>query len=290
MSSVVNYILSFIKPSSLPSASPAASALIPQPQALNKLEVYLLPHIHRDLIPIILSYMVEVFGSKEWQKIFGVDVGPVPELPNSFFKFWYGPDPIYKDKEVWETHLPPVFRPKNVTYNGKKQPYNLRLLSKIANKAKGGNQSRCSDSLPYNQHKKNKAGPACFIVMRNDDVLGRGLSYDDQIKMISNLNAEYELSPTMLDLATVVMLHHATTGERYLGDSSGKEGCWTYSHCIESVVKGNKTPNAGLGRFNIHACLGRFNIHGLENYYSEGSDDDVGISGLRKFQNNPKSS
>lgn len=164
--------------------SSSSSALNFQSQALQNHVEYLLPHLHRDLIPIILEYMIEVFGSEEWEKYFGVDVGRVPNLPISFFKFWYGPDPIHKGKAVCETHLPPVFRPENVTHKGKIQPYNLELLGEIVQKPKEGNplQFRGIEIDFFQPVRVQPAEPACWIVMRNDDVVGRDHSYDDQVK------------------------------------------------------------------------------------------------------------
>lgn len=262
-----------------PSAASASSALISQPQAPKNPTEYLLPHLHRDLIPIILEYMTEVFGSEEWQRYFGVDVGPVPSLSSSFFQFWFGPDPIHKGKKVCETHLPPVFRPENVTYNGKVQPFNLELLGEIVQKPKEGNNlgRYRSDPVedithPLSQYKKNKAEPACFVVMRNDGVVAEGQPYDEQIKTLLDLNVGYEAGPSILDIATVVFIRHTTTGH-YLGFDSN-EG-WSYSSCKEIVNYYGK---------EFHLCVGSHNLEGLDIYYfQQKGDSQVGIVGLRKF-------
>src|SRR5471030_3244900 len=69
-----------------------------------------------DVSALVADYAIhlDLFGSPEWKRYFNQDVGEEPSLPDAFWKFWRSPDPVNLGQKVWETHLPPVLRPKFV--------------------------------------------------------------------------------------------------------------------------------------------------------------------------------
>jgi len=109
--------------------------------------------------------------------------------------------------------------------------------------------------------------------------------------------ARYEEIPSASDLATVALVHHVVTGERYLGDGTGMELDVTLSLCAESVkygradvVVGNHSPLvAGTvgGPGPSGGLLFSYNSGGA--FHSNGGAGvRIGIAGVRLFSGHRK--
>ena len=241
-------------------------------------------HFPRVLAELIASYVtsnVDCFGAQEWQRYFGTNiVEPEPELnPDEFYNFWHGPDPIDPTKQVCETHLPPVLRPRLVTDNDTAYQYSLYALSELIEKPQEGHPSSYDfDTRVFSQNGRTHAGPSCWVVMRKD-VLSRNQPYPQQIEIIRNLNirtgAGYEEESSAIDLATVVSAHHVMTGERYLGDDTGMENRWTYARGKETITVNEDVHQIQVGGFSSrNGCI-------CESFLKP--SDMVGVVLLRKF-------
>lgn len=245
-----------------------------------------------DVAKVIADYVVggneSSFGRREWRKYFEVDVGREPELPfKEFYKFWHGPDPIYVTKQICETHLPPILRPRFVTYipTNTLYPYSLSTMRQFTQDLQAATHPHPlqEDIHPHYseallQSERIKAGPACWLVARKG-VIARSQSYAKQTQLIKNLNirtkADYEEEPSIIDLATVATTRYRLTGERYLGDRGGIEQWLTFSRCKEAVKYGPDTYQLVVGGFGPDGL--RFD--GLR----RGNHEYLGIAALRKF-------
>lgn len=241
-----------------------------------------------DVARLVADYAVpkiDHFGKEEWMRYYGVDVGPEPELPDEFYEWWLSPDAIEPGKLNCETHLAPVLRPRWITETdaeGKKtlSCYSLRTLGRLVQHPQEGPPSQYMfDSQALEQHGNIKAGPARWLVMRKD-VFARDQSCDQQKECIQKLNtagADYDEMPSALDLATIVFATHVRTGgDRHLGDSTGKEGRWTFSRCKERIQFNENSYPLVVGGFApggllVLRCYGDY----VSEYY--------GVAALRKF-------
>ena len=206
----------------------------------------------------------DCFGAQKWMRYFDANVvDPEPALdPYLFYRFWYGPDPIDPTKQVYETHFPPVLRPRVITQGDTSYHYSLNTLGQLIQHPREGHPSRYfSDTTnALRQHGQTHAGPACWIVMRKE-VVARNQLYLEQIQTIKDLNITngigYEEESFAIDLATVVSAHYVVTGERYLGDPIGVEKRWTYGLVKETyedsrvVIGGFSSPLNAPGGLDV---------------------------------------
>lgn len=240
------------------------------------------------LVRIVAIYtgIIERFGTEEWLHYFRVNPGQEPELPDDFYAFWDGPDPINPAQRVCDTHLPPVLRPQFVTLPATDglQPYNVSLLGRLVkNPQKGERQSQFETGFERGLPDETPPEPAAWLVMRRG-VIGRNQRFSALTEPLFDLTrrtrAGYEAAPSVINLSTVVFTRYVTTGERHLGDQSGVEGCITWSFTSTEqltpygyyrVIIGNFTPPG----ITSPGCLGH--------YATLGANWEAGIALLRVF-------
>jgi hypothetical protein len=216
-----------------------------------------------------------------------VDVGPAPELPNTFYTFWYGPDPIDPSQRVCDTHLPPTLRPEYVTHieTKERQPFNLHVLAQLVqNPGPGERRTQFRAGLIENLIGETPARPAAWLIMRRG-VLGRGHYFEILQEPIFALNvrtrAGYEVEPSVIDLSTVIFARYVDTGERHLGDETGAEGrptsCFTAMQGKSSL---GTTHRVSLGNFSPPGSQGSC---GLDYLMTVNRDENVGVALLILF-------
>lgn len=194
------------------------------------------------LITIIQIYAIEHFGSAEWNYYYQVTVEQTPELSEDFIKVWEGPDPLYPNERVCDTHFPPVLRPQIVKTDGgiEDQSFTLKLLDYLQGNRSGmfyyswlGPIDVLRGRLDHLQAAGEAlAGPPEWLLMRKN-IIGRNKTAKMMLEFIDFLNrktgAHYDSFPTAMNLATVVFAENAVRKTRPLGDASGAEGCLTFS-------------------------------------------------------------
>jgi hypothetical protein len=230
-----------------------------------------------DVIPTVLQYLKSndnPFGRAEWIEQ-GYDPGPVPEWSKELSDFWYGPDPIDPTKQVSETHIPPVFQPEFLTdlQTSKVMPVSLKTCRQI------GLPFHYAEAA-FQQNQNQKAGPACFLVMRKGVVEEtRNKTTLEQVEIMKTLNAKtgagYEELPSIINLACIVFARYVFKGERNLGDDTGAKTRWTYSRCAETYK---------FGKCEYHLEFRGFAPGGSNvSIDSDNYDDNLGVVALRKF-------
>lgn len=264
-------------------AAPGPQSVALTPENVNIAKVLKLEEttgLIKDVAELVASYAIKIerFGKEEWMRYYGVDVGPVNDLPEEFYQWWLSPDVIEQDKRNCDTHLPPVLRPQYVRKAALNIPLTFDTLGYLAQHPKEGPPSRYAfDSEALQQHGNTKAEPTRWLVMRKD-VLGRDQFYAQQKRYIQELNttgANYDEMPSALDLVTLVFATHVRTGgDRHLGDDTGAEGRWTFSHCKEHVQH--------HGRL-YPSIVGGFTPGGLDVDHTYNGTDQIGVAALRKF-------
>ncbi len=240
----------------------------------------------------IMNYIIgseDPFGAKQWQQYFGVDVGFELELPESFYTFWNGADPIDPRKKVYETHLPPVFRPRFLTHIETRtlHSFTLRTLDCLVAHPAVGNQTGFFRESPLSDPlqivKISKAGPSCWLVLRKD-VEARGKCYDEQIEYVEEVNREtgagYETGPSAIDLATVLFARYVARGERYFGDEIGLERSMTFSTCAELSTDSD---HSYFESQSYPAAIGGFSSGGLHLSTARFAESCHGIACVKKF-------
>jgi hypothetical protein len=299
-------------PSFLESARPAILAAVGE-------------HLITDLAEIIAGYAIQgkAFMAEDWER-YGVEVEPL-ELGPEFYDWWFQPDakdPIWFDPNVKEptqlncdTHFPPFLCPETLLETAALPPpalrhrfasyvdridYNLETLGRLVQNPIDGHPSKFAyRSSALSQNGKTKAGPACYIIARKE-LFARNLQIDEQRDHIRQVNAKthagYEVLPRALHLATVALVHHTVTGDRYLGDATGMEKCWSYGLCEDTIQspedEDRRCPVVVGGQLpfvpGVVGGPGRPS-GGLDVYYSGVFKmDSFGVVGLRKFSGHRK--
>jgi hypothetical protein len=170
-----------------------------------------------ELVSDYVGDSIKPFGKADWKEHYKIDVGIEPNpLLQEFRQFWYGPDPIDAAKRVYETHFPPVLRPRWITHlpTNTFACYNLYSIDRYITRLRSCPSSSLKVGLinaPVDKaieaNQKVKIGPSCWLVLRKEAV-GKGLKYPDQVQFIKELNIkttnQYEEEPSAIDLMTVV--------------------------------------------------------------------------------------
>jgi hypothetical protein len=206
----------------------------------------------------------------------------VSEWSKELTDFWYGPDPIDPTLQVCETHIPPVYKPENVSLGILRDlgfPFILGRLAKV-----------------LNQLQDITSGPACWLVQRKGMLeKTRGRPLNSQIKVMEELNAKtganYEVIPSIVDLACVIFARYSLKKERHLGDRSGAENQITRSRCIEKYKSEKPARMEIMGSVILfdcepHTSIGSFSPNGVEVMpeTNEIGLDPLGIVQIRKFK------
>jgi hypothetical protein len=211
---------------------------------------------------------LEVFGAKEWQHYFG-DVGPAPNLPSGIDTILDGPCPFWPGKKVKNTHLL-VLVP--ATVDG--APFTLNLLGELIQYPKNGGYEtkyRYCDDATKAQFGEKSLNCSCWLLMMRDVLVdSRNRTYADQRDLVARYATKtdppYEV-PGVLEVSTAILMHHARTGERLLGNDPP-----TYTRCRE-LVDGE-----------YPAVVGGFDLSGLficDNYFYASSS--YGVTYCRRF-------
>jgi hypothetical protein len=207
-------------------------------------------------------------GPKEWTQYFG-EVGTAPSLPADIDAILASPCPFWPGKQVKDTHLL-VLVP--ATVDG--IPFTLDLLGELIKSPQGGGKKteyRYYDSAVQEELGAKSPGSSYWVLMTRDVLPdSRSKTYNAQEALVaahaSRLRLPYEM-PNALSAATVILLHHARTGERLYTDAP-----WTYTRCQEKVDN-NRHP----------AVVGGFSSGGLRVRYLHVRNYSFGVSCLRKF-------
>jgi hypothetical protein len=240
----------------------------------------------------IVNYVIGVedpFGAKQWQQYFGVNVGFDLQLPESFYTFWNGADPIDPRKKVYETHLPPVFRPRFLTHIETRtlHSFTLRTLDHLVAHPQVGNPTRFFRESPLSDPlqivKISKAGPSCWLVLRKE-VVALGQSYAEQIGYVEEVNREtgagYEAGPSVIDLATVLFTRYVAKGQRHFRDEIGFEGPTIFSTCAELS---RDSDHFYFESVSYPVAIGGFSSEGLHLSTARFAEPCHGIACVKKF-------
>lgn len=222
-----------------------------------------LPKLPLVLVGIIADYITvnfKLFNAACWKRYFGVGIGDEPNLPDKFYAFWYSPDPIDPSQKVYQTHFPPILRPSQIIYPYSNRisafvrrifksnvvPYTLKRLDELAKASCGEGHLSGYSGYYYAEelfdwsdgflYEKTQEKSACWLVLRKN-LPFRDTPYETQIEPLNELNkrnVQYEKEPSLLDLVTVLLAHHAA-GKCYFGDENGSEKEITYDQCKEMV-------------------------------------------------------
>lgn len=240
------------------------------------------------LASLIVAYVTrqgeDCFGAEMWLRHYGADiVEPEPPLcPYAFYRFWFGRDIFEPDKQVCETHLPPVLRPRVITHIPTQISYHfsLNILGRLMENPLEGESSRYTynDSEILVRHGKTKAGAACWLLMRKD-VVARNEPWTAQIRVITV--AGYEV-PSALDVATIVETRRKCTGEHHLGDATGVENRPTYSRCRETGEVYGAAIQATVGGHAPLAVGGAGLLGGLRIDHGRDISNRIGVVALRQ--------
>jgi hypothetical protein len=225
----------------------------------------------------ICMLALKTLGALEWKHYLG-DVGPIPNLPSNIDAVLDGPCPFWPGKKVRDTHLL-VLIP--ATVDG--APFTLNLLGALIQHPKNGEHKtkyRRYDSDVKTQFGEKSPDRSYWLLMTREVLKGsRGKSYADQKGVVERFTKKtqqpYEL-PGVLEAATAILMHHACTGERLLGNHP-----WTYTRCRELV--GGLGPL--YGKFPV--AVGGFGSSGLgvicDGSYGYDYDGRIGVVCSRKF-------
>ena len=253
----------------------------------------------------LIFSQVPIFGRAQYQHYWGVAITDEfdPQkidirVLRTFLKTYYGPNPVDSRQLVKNTCLIPTVVPEGVTVEGRVFDFNLQLLEQIARHPGGrGNQAQYSyETAALDQHGTVKAERANLVLLLQG-VVGRNKPWSKesenpnergQVQALQDLNArtEYgcEEEPDALSQDTVLFAHHAVTGQRPFGDSSGMEGRYTYGRTRE-LVPFWKAYHMVSGCFEAGAVdpLGGSAPAGLRVTDAVGDSELYGVGVLRKF-------
>jgi len=275
--------------------------------------------LYLDLAKLVADYVVhgKAFTAVDWGRVFPVKTEAF-EIDPKFYEWWFSPDAEDPTQLNCDTHFLPILRPEIVQETTAQPPqalqhrfaqcidrseYNLEALGRFIQNPQEGHPSRVAyDSKAFQNGKTNISGrsvasPSEYLVARKKMFL-RGLSTEEQRKRMKELNAKthagYELFPSALDLATVAAVICAVTGDRFLGNSTGVEKCWSESRTEDTLKDGNNTHLVTVGAQSPlvagvvggHGPSGGLNVFSYE--YPGPEDDGTGVVGLRKFSGHRK--
>lgn len=216
-----------------------------QPALVREVAFFVPVNVLATVIADYITSHEDCFGAEQWREYFGVDVVDknLGLNPYEFYSFWFESDPIDPTKQICDTHLRPIFRPRITKYiRGQiPDPYSLRSLGQMIQRPRKGHPARYvyHNARAFNEHGLTKVKSSCWVVMRRE-VLAKGKSYSEQEQAIADLNKKpnvgYEKFSSVIDIATALCVNHCMTGERLLGDNTGVEKIWTCSQAKEIVV------------------------------------------------------
>jgi hypothetical protein len=218
----------------------------------------------------VRSLALKTLGEVEWKHYLG-DVGPVPNLPSDIDAVLGSPCPFWPKKKVRDTHLL-VLIP--ATVDG--VPFTLNLLGALIQHPKNGGHRtkyRYYGGEVRDQLGEKSPDRSYWLLMTREVLKGsRNKSYADQKGLVAQCAEKtqqpYAL-PSVLEAATAILMHHARTGERLLGDDPP-----TYTRCREWVV---------YRGVNYPATVGGFESSGLVVYHNCYDYHIYGVVGSRKF-------
>lgn len=258
-----------------------------------------LPMPRAILSTILVKFLIrnDAFDAEKWKTYFYADVGAVPMLPTSIYSLLASDDPLIQGKKNYQTHFPPVLRPRTVirlnSSRKKETPYSLHTSIKLAEHPREGSPATAYGGLfaepignVFSQQSFRRrnhpietqaAGKAEWLLMRKD-VVAPGQSYKDQIGFMKNRAKIYEPEPQLINIVTVLYSLHVVNGDRHFGDISGKEGRMTYSRCKEKITEFFSTKDIIIGNFS------KLPEKGSVLYFEDNNDKShkaIGLAGIK---------
>jgi hypothetical protein len=300
----------------LPVASPNELFLAcHRPVVMDALKEHLVDDVATMITDLVTS-KINPFEPKDWESEFDVQVEPFELDTKEFYDWWFAPDALdpYWDAPPenrptpqllnCDTHFRPIFSPETITVKmappAKRHRFatditaecGFQALGRLVENPQTGHPSRFfAETEALKQNKNAKAGPSCYLVARKE-MFARGMTEAQQRGYMQRLNdrtqAGYEVLPWALDLSKVAHVHKVATGERYLGDGTGLEGCWTASRAQDTARYGRNTYPVVVGyqeTLVFDAVGGPGPSGGLSVDDGNSHDDNVRIcvAGVRKF-------
>lgn len=260
-----------------------------KPQIMNNLNEH---NSLFSIATIISDYAVQgkAFNSEEWERIFGVKTGHF-KLDKRFYEFWFAPDAVDPTQLNCDTHFPPILVPQTISIMDNPVitiNYSFKILSQLVQSPKEGPPLKFNPCFRTIAHiESGEPEPPCWIVARKE-ALFRGLPATEQMDSMNTLNklkqAGYEILPSALQLATVGLVHHLITGERYLGTPTEQEPHLFHSRCKEIVKSAGDIHRIAVGGQSPTIWSANNYFYGIDYLEDSNHDDAVGVAGLRKFQ------
>lgn len=204
------------------------------------------------------------FGALKWQQYFGVDVIE-PPLPAGIDAILQGPCPFFLGKKVGDTHFLTLI-PEGMT---------LERLETLVRSARQGNQIgiRDKDDTTWAQHGKLPVAATHWILMTNDVIPNsRNKNWADQQALAANYRSQGYEPPSLIEVATALLLEYVQTGRRFYSDSP-----LTWTRCVDQY-----TPDLP----ECPMVVGGFSSEGLDVNYSlsgGGVSEISGIGLIRRF-------
>ena len=253
---------------------------------------------------------VHVFDRAHWKEYYGVII--TDELDpfkinilrlRAFLNTFYGPNPTIPGPvriSVKKSCLIPTVVPHHMMIAGGSMAHCLQTLGELAEHPARGHAAKYPyQSAALDQHGMMKANDAGIAILLKG-VVARGKPWSKesqnpdemgQIQFLENLNANTgygcETRPDAISQNTVVLAHHAVTGERPLGDETGIEGQWTRGRTRELIRFKESADNMVSGDFSA-GIPGLIEGPTQADLYIDDDGDflghpDIGVVVLRKF-------
>jgi hypothetical protein len=217
--------------------------------------------------PIRSCLQKAVFGKGKWNIHHG-DIGEAPPLPNNIYEILQGPCPIWPEKLFRETHIGPFLIPATVN----DELYKLDFLGKLIQASKQGPATEfvycelgeCQDDPVEESYW------VCMPRSVLDDSLDEdAAAHSARVDALAKSTGISYTTPKVIEVATCLLMHYVSTGERLLTDNPPR-----FTRCQEFHNK----------RFWWSIIVGGFDLGGLR----VGGDSchchvKLGVVPLRKF-------
>lgn len=175
---------------------------------------------------------IRIFDRAQWKAVWNRDVTSQYDADKihartlkTFLNAYYGPNPIGPGR-VCDHSLIPVVVPEDLCFN--------ELGELIQHPLKGYTAKLDPNTRAMEQHGRVPSGYT-RLVIKMREVIGRELPCPGQVAAIRSLPVGWRNLPNAFSQNTVILAHHAITGERYHGNKTGMEGCPTNGRTVEVV-------------------------------------------------------
>jgi hypothetical protein len=238
---------------------------------------------------------VKIFDRANWKDYWNAGITDRIDILflRAFLKTYWRPIPkeLGKKGRVKDHCLLPTVKPLEVTFKGKISNYCLNVLENLSKMPLKGYSAKYShESAARKQYGAEKTDKAELILLLKG-IFKRGKSWKKQVQFLQKLKAKCGCvaEPDNLSQTTVVLAHHAVTGERWLGDDTGMEGQATFGRTHELVLISNSELYRRSKRKrqmisgNFHSHTNSFFPLTMAVCNSEEDSEDEGIVVMWKF-------